>query len=184
MRSVMDFVGYGSATAARARRPRRRQQHDVDLRAWQRRDGHRSQRQRLRRPAPPHRGGPRRSSSSGRWCSPPIRAERHQRAARRDDRHHLHRAGRRDRRVVRHHLRDQRQHNSATFAGGGQIALHHAERELHRRRAVHGHDLQGPGRTIRISDDTGPTPTRCRRTTSGRSPSPPARRRRTPRACI
>ena len=35
-------------------------------------------------------------------------------------------------------------HNSATFAGGGQDALHHAERQLPAGRAVHRHDLQGP----------------------------------------
>ncbi len=35
-------------------------------------------------------------------------------------------------------------HNSATFAGGGQTPLHHAERQLPAGRAVHGHDLQRP----------------------------------------
>ena len=37
-------------------------------------------------------------------------------------------------------------HNSATFAVGlrRQGSLHHAERQLHRRRAVHGHDPEGP----------------------------------------
>ena len=36
------------------------------------------------------------------------------------------------------------QHNSATFAGERPGPLHHAERQLPGRRAVHGHDLQGP----------------------------------------
>ena len=69
-------------------------------------------------------------------------------------------------------------HNSATFAGGGQRPLHHAERQLHRRRAVHGHDLQGPGSRSGSRRQRRRTPTRCRRTTRGRSRWPPARRRR------
>ena len=72
--------------------------------------------------------------------------ERHQRAARRHDPGDLHRAGRRGRRLVRHHVRQQR--------SAQQRDVRRQRRQDHyitpnvnftAGRAVHGHDLQGPG---------------------------------------
>ena len=57
----------------------------------------------------------------------------------------LHRAGRRGRRVVRHHLRRERTAQQRDDRRRRPGPLHHAERQLRGRRAVHGHALQGPG---------------------------------------
>ena len=95
--------------------------------------------------------------------------QRHQRAA---GRHHpgdVHRAGRRGRRVVRHHLRNHRAAQQRDVRRRWPGPLHHAERQLRGRRAVHGHDLQGPGHRPGSGRRRRRTPIRCRRTTSGRS---------------
>ena len=92
--------------------------------------------------------------------------ERHQRAARRDDRDHLHRAGGRDgawfditarqRRAQQRHLRGRRRRRTSSRRTSNFLAW----------RTVHRHDLQGPGVTTRIPTTAARTPTRCRRTTS------------------
>ena len=66
-------------------------------------------------------------------------------------------------------------HDSATFAGSGQRSLHHAERELHRRRAVHRHDLQEPGPRSGSRRQRAEHRHAAGRLRRGRSPSPPAR---------
>ena len=72
--------------------------------------------------------------------------ERHRRAARCHDPGDLHRTGRRRRSAGSTiTCATTGPHDSATFAGGGPGSLHHAERQLRGRRAVHGHDLQGSG---------------------------------------
>ena len=147
---------------------------------------HRQQRERLRRAGAPN---PRRTAPivelGPNVLTHRSALERHQRAARRDDPGDVHRAGRRGSALVHTDVREQRtaRQRDVRRRLRWQGPLHHAERQLHRRRAVHGHDFQGPGSRPGYSTTAAPTPTRCRRTTRGRSRWPPARRRRIRRAC-
>ena len=116
---------------------------DIPRRQWQHR--HQQQRQRLR-----HRcagaqadGADRRDRAAG--AGHRSTHQRQQRAARRHHPGDVHRAGRRGRRLVRHHLRRERTAQQRDDRRRRPGPLHHAEHQLRGRRAVHGHHVQGPG---------------------------------------
>ena len=146
--SIRTSSATAAPTAAKARRRAGAQQHDGALPQERRQPRHRQQRERLHRAGAPN---PRRTAPIVEIG--PYRAEhrsareRHQRAARRHDPGDLHRVRRRGPSRGSHHLRDQRpaQQRHVRRRASAAGPLHHAERQLLARRAVHGHDLQGPG---------------------------------------